>query len=260
MRGDTGKVYLRLKNVAGTDIKEGETMYLSYWVYYPTDQTANSDPTMLRILDNSDCALGDCELRLRLYPQSTSNLANEMALNIPVWSSWQIPARRSLTSGMWHKIDIEEYLHPTAGSFKLYVDDELWYNVNGVKTVTAGGLLQEIYFYNYERPITYYIDDLRFGKAPFEARGAINTNGFSHLDMGGFQVQGTNGALIAGNSTDVDLHDSVFAGLTGDAIVSQGSANVGLYYNTIYGAGRYGIYTAGQRHDAEQRRLRFRRR
>jgi hypothetical protein len=185
VRGDAGTVYLRLRNVVGTDIHEGDTMYLSYWVHYPADQTATSDSTMLRIVDTSDY-----ELRLRLDEASASNLTNEMVLNVPVWSSWYVPACRSLTSGTWHKIAIEDYLHPTAGRFKLYVDDVLWYNVNGIQTVSAGGRLMDISFYNSERPITYYIDDLRFGKAPFDARGAVNTNGYDSLDIGGFGIRG----------------------------------------------------------------------
>ena len=192
---------------------------------------------MLRILDNSNY-----ELRLKLYPQSASNLPNEITLNIPAWSSWDIPVRRSLTSGTWHKVYIEDYIHSTAGSFKLYVDDVLWHNVNGIKTVTPGGKISNIYFYNYENPITYYIDDLRFGKSPFDARGAINTNNYSYLDIGGFDIQGTNGVIISSNTTDVDLHDSIFNGLTADAITNHGSANINFYYNTIFGSGRFGIY------------------
>jgi hypothetical protein len=237
VRGDSGTVYLQLNNVATTDINEGDTMYLNYWVYYPADQTSSSDRTMLRILDNSNY-----ELTMRLYPQGTSSLLNEIALNIPAWSSNYIPARRSLASGTWHKIYIEDYLHSTDGSFKLYVDNVLWYNVNGIKTVTAGGKINTIFFYNFENPITYYIDDLKFGKLLFDARGAINTNDYSYLDTGGFRIQGTNGIIISSNTTDLDLHDSIFNGLAADAIINNGSANLNFYYNTIFGSGRYGIY------------------
>ena len=57
VRGGTGTVYLQLKNVAATNISEGNTMYLSYWVYYPADQTTGSDPGMLQIMDNSNYEL-----------------------------------------------------------------------------------------------------------------------------------------------------------------------------------------------------------
>ena len=128
----------------------------------------------------------------------------------PHSSSWYIPARHSLTSGTWHKIYIEDYLHASAGSIKLYVDNVLWNNVNGIKTVTAGGKMNNLYFYNNTGPVTYYLDDFKFGKAPFDVRGAINTNDYSYLDIGGIRSQGTNGVIISSNTTDVDLHDSDF--------------------------------------------------
>ncbi len=239
-RGTSGYVYMQLKNVAATSIYEGDTMYLNYWVYYPADQTANSDPAMLLIMDNASY-----ELRMNLHNQSTDNLANEISLNIPLWSSWYIPARQRLTSGTWHKISIEDYLHSTSGSFKLYVDNVLWFNVNGIQTITAGAKVNNIYFYNYEKPITYYIDDLEFGKSPLEDRGAINTNDCSYLDMGGFRMQGTGGVIISSNTTDVDLHDSIFYGLAKDAVVNNGNSNINFFYNTIFGSGRYGIYAGG---------------
>ncbi len=239
-REGSGTVYLRLKNVAGIDINEGDTMYLSYWVYYPTDQTSRSDPTMLRLLDNSNY-----EVKMMLYPQSTSNLLNEIVLNVPAWSSWNIPARRSLASGTWHKIYIEDYLHSTRGSIKLYVDNALWINANGIKTVTTGGKMNDIYFYNSQNPITYYIDDLKLAKSPLDAHGAIDTNDHSHLDIGGFRIQGTNGVIVSSNTTDVDLHNSIFNSLATDAIIVHGSTNLNFYYNTIFGSGRYGIYVTG---------------
>lgn len=237
---DTGIVYLRLKNVPATNLFEGDTMYMSYWVYYPTDQTSNSDTAMLRLLDDSNY-----ELDVKLFPQGTENLTNELILNVPAWSSYQIPSRHNLTSGTWHKIYIENYLHSTSGSFKLYVDNDLWFNVNGIKTITPGGKLFVAYFYNFEKPITYYIDDFKFGKLPFDARGALNINENSYLDYGGFRIAGTNGVTISSNSNDVVVHDSIFNGLTADAIANYSNANINFYYNTIYGSGRYGLYTAG---------------
>ncbi|HWU38962.1 MAG TPA: right-handed parallel beta-helix repeat-containing protein, partial [Candidatus Acidoferrum sp.] len=226
-------------NVPAANLTEGSTMYLSYWVYYPSNQTSSSDPTMLKIADDSSY-----ELRMRLYAQSATNLANEISLYVPVWSSWLIPARHSLSSGTWHKIYIEDYLHSSSGSFKLYVDNLLWLNINGIKTVTAGGKMNEISFYNEEHPITYYVDDFRFGKLPFDARGAVYTNDYKFLDIGNFRFQGTDGAVISANSTDIDLHDSIFNALSNDAIENYGSANIALFYNTLFGSGRYGLYSS----------------
>ncbi|HWU37480.1 MAG TPA: hypothetical protein VN203_07480, partial [Candidatus Acidoferrum sp.] len=239
VRGSSGTVSMQLKNVPAANLTEGSTMYLSYWVYYPSNQTSSSDPTMLQIVDNSSY-----EIETWLYPQSASNLANEISINIPVYSTYEIPARRSLTSGTWHKIYIEDYLHSSSGSFKLYVDNLLWLNINGVKTVTAGGKMNNIYFYNDGGPVTYYLDDFRFGKLPFDARGAVYTNDFKFLDIGNFRFQGANGAVISANSTDIDLHDSIFNALSNDAIENYGSANIALFYNTLFGSGRYGLYSS----------------
>ncbi|MGA2585542.1 MAG: choice-of-anchor Q domain-containing protein [Candidatus Aminicenantales bacterium] len=239
VRGKSGAVYLRLKNVVTTNINEGDTMYISYWFYYPNDQTDNSDQNMFSILDNSSY-----EFRTLLKPPANSAYQNEIVLDAPQNSNWAIPSRKSLTSGSWHKMYIEDYLHSTSGSFKMYVDNQLWLNVNGIKTITAGGKLNAIYFYPYQNPITFYIDDFKFSKLPFDSRGAINTNDNNYLDIGNFKFQGINGALLSSNTTNVDLHDSVFNGLTNDAIISNGSASINYYYNTIFGSGRYGINAA----------------
>ena len=82
--------------------------------------------------------------------------------------------------------------------------------------------MNNIYFYNNTGPVTYYLDDFKFGKLPFDGRGAINTNDYGYLDIGGIRSQGTNGVIISSNSSDVDLHDSIFDGLTTDAIVNNG--------------------------------------
>lgn len=233
-------VSMRLKNVPLTDVHEGDTLYVDYWVYYPDDQTSDTDITMLRIWDNSFY-----EAVLRRYYQSGNNLLNEMVFNIPSWSSWKIPARHSLTSGTWHNIHIEDFLHSENGQFKLYVDGALWLNVNGLKTITGGNRLDAIYFYNFEDPITYYVDDFKFGKLPFESRGAINTNDYSSLDIGQFKIQGANGALISAGSTDIDLSNSIFDSVSVDAVINKALTNVNLYYNTIYNSGEYGVYSSG---------------
>ncbi len=240
VRGETGLVSLQLKNVATTPVNEGDTLYLDYWVYYPTDQTSTSDQNMLRLLDDSNY-----EIRVMLFPERTSNLPNEIAINLPVWSSWYIPARQSLSSANWHKINMEVYLHSTTGSLKMYVDNSLWFNINGIQTVSAGGKLKDIFFYNFDNPITYYIDDFRYGKQPFDVSGAINSNGYSYLDINSLKFQGANGVIISNNTTDVNLHNSIFTGISADAIFNLGNTNINLYFNTIFTSGRYGIYSAG---------------
>ncbi|MHB8652138.1 MAG: choice-of-anchor Q domain-containing protein [Minisyncoccota bacterium] len=236
VRGASGTVYLAAKNVPATNINEGDTMYTSYWFYYPTDQTSSSDQNMFRILDNSNY-----EMRIQLVPSSSSRYQNEVVLNAPQTSNWAIPSGKSVTSGVWHKMYIEDYLDSTKGSLKMYIDNQLWMNVSGIKTVTAGGKLNALYFYAYQNPITFYIDDFKFGKFPFDNRGAFNTNDYSYLDLGNFKFGGNNGALVSSSSTNIDLHDSIFNGLTNDAIISAGGSSLNYYYNSIFGSGRYGI-------------------
>jgi len=240
VRGVSGTTSLNLKNVATTNVQEGDTMYVSYWVYYPSDQTSSSDQNMLRIIDASGY-----ELRMKIKPSSTKSLSNEITLDAPNGGSWTIPSRHSLSSGAWHKIYIEDYLNSTNGDFKLYVDNQLWMNVNGIKTVTAGGRLNSIYFYPYENPITFYIDDFKFGKAPLEDRGALNTNDYSYLDFGNFKLSGAIGSLISSNSSNINLHNSIFSGVTNDALVNESNSSINLFNNTIYTSGRYGLNASG---------------
>ncbi|OOP57591.1 MAG: hypothetical protein AYP45_02800, partial [Candidatus Brocadia carolinensis] len=96
-------------------------------------------------------------------------------------------------------------------------------------------------FFLSQNPITFYIDDFKFGKLPFDNRGAINTHGYSYLDIGNFKVSGNNGALISG-SNNINLYNSIFHDLTNDAIIiGSDSTSLSFYQNTIFGSGRYGI-------------------
>ncbi len=240
VRGASGTTSLSLKNVSATDIKEGETMYASYWFYYPTDQTSGSDQNLFRILDNSSY-----ELRVLIKNTSTSSYQNEIILNTPQNGNFSIPIRKSLTSGAWHKMYIEDYLHSTNGNFKMYIDNQLVISANGIKTVTASGKLGSVYFYPYQNPITFYIDDFKFGKAPFDDRGSINTNDYNYLDFGNLNLSGVIGSVISSNSSNINLHNSIFSNLTNDALVNNGSSNINLFNNTIFNSGRYGLSASG---------------
>ncbi|KAB2833596.1 MAG: hypothetical protein F9K48_08050, partial [Candidatus Brocadia sp.] len=236
VRGSSGTTSLSLKNVATANIAENDKFYISYWVYYPDDITSSNDTTMLRMYDNANY-----ELILQIRPLSVTHLKNEITFITPPNYATLVPSRKSLTSGTWHKVDIEAYMHTTAGYFKMYVDDNLWFLINGIKTIASGSKLNNVQFFLNQNPMTFYVDDFKFGKLPFDNRGAIDTHGYSYLDIGNFKVSGNNGALISG-SNNINLHNSIFHGLTNDAIIIGGdSTALNFYHNTIFGSGRYGI-------------------
>ncbi|OOP57590.1 MAG: hypothetical protein AYP45_02795 [Candidatus Brocadia carolinensis] len=142
VRGSSGTTSLSLKNVATANVAENDKFYISYWLYYPSDITSSNDTTMLRMYDNANY-----EMLLQIRPSSVTHLINELTFVTSSNSATIVPSRKSLTSGTWHKIDIEASMHTTSGYFKMYVDDELWFFINGIKTITSGAKLNNVQFF-----------------------------------------------------------------------------------------------------------------
>jgi len=157
--------YMDLKNVTAANIVQGNTLYTTYWIYFPNDASSAGD-LFWRAYDNSASLY---ETRFTRFGAGADFVANELVFTCPRGSARIIPAGKSLTTGAWHRIDTQVYYDPAAGWFKTYVDGVLWFFLPGWQTITAGSYQQyhlaAMNFFLYTNPVNIYVDDFSWGKA-----------------------------------------------------------------------------------------------
>ena len=198
--GGSGVVYLR-KTVSQYNIQEDDTLYISFEIYYPNDVPNGEAPIMFRILDDFKF-----EQRLTRYGNSSRFLTNEIVLWPDVYKYFStIGSEKALSSGQWHNIEIEMLCHPTKGNIKLRVDNELQIMINGIKTQTSGSTISDLYFLQYQYPVTYYIDAFKVGIAPFNDRAALTINDHDYLDISNLKFQSTTGADLSRGTVTLRL-------------------------------------------------------
>ena len=95
------------------------------------------------------------------------------------------------------------------------VDTELQIMINGIKTQTAGGKIRDLYFFQSQYPVTYYIDDFKVGIAPFDDRAALTINDQGYLDISNLKFQSTTGADLSCGTVTLRLSHAQHA-LLGD--------------------------------------------
>jgi hypothetical protein len=147
----------------------GDVIYLNFWVYCPSDETGHGE--LLWLFDNGASPF---QTYLQRVAAGVSRLQNELILFTSSTGGDTIPSRNPLTTGVWHNVQWEQYLHPTSGYIQVHVDGKLWYIIPGIQTFTAststsGGssapYVTGINFNLYQNADTLYIDDFSFGFA-----------------------------------------------------------------------------------------------